>query len=64
MEIKRLKLDVEYKRTNMQAFYTDGDTGEDPPTIIKINNKEYEGELFFQKDGDEYIVIIKKGRRI
>ena len=59
MRIKRLELKVEYDTHSVGVFHTDLKPNPDPPTIIVIDGKEYEGHLMFEDDNDTFIIKIK-----
>ena len=61
MKIKRLQLDVELEATSFHVFHTGmPDRSGEPPTIITVNGKEFEGDVSFIQDGDNYKIEIKK----
>jgi hypothetical protein len=52
---------VEFDCDSLHVFHTayDDRSGE-PPTIIRVNGKEFEGEVSFIQIGDDYNIRIKK----
>ena len=64
MYIKRLQLDVEFESGSLHVFHTAHESRNgDPPTLVSVNGKEFEGEVSFIQIGDDYNIRIKKLER-
>jgi hypothetical protein len=62
MRIKRLELSIEFECTSFHVFHTDfDDRSGDPPTLIRVNGKEFSGTVEYKESGDTYEIKIKKG---
>ena len=62
MRLKRLELKVEYDEHQMDVFHTDMQPNPDPPTIVVIDGKEYEGTVVFIQRDNGYDIMIKLER--
>lgn len=61
MHIKRLQLDVEFEAGSLHAFHTEMPLlTEEPPTIITVNGREFEGTIEYIENGDTYEIKITK----
>jgi hypothetical protein len=58
MRILKMEIKVEYDISDVYVYHSDFDTMEEPPTIIEIDGKQYEGDVSFKKNGDNYEIII------
>ena len=63
MRIKRLELKVELEEDHISVFHTDLQPNRDPPTIIVVNGKEFEGTVSFKQLGNSYNITITKAER-
>lgn len=60
MRIKRLEISLEYDVHSFHVFHTDEENPHDPPTLITIDGKEFEGYVDYYNNGKEYIFHIKQ----
>ena len=58
MDLKRMRLDFEANGDRVQVFHTTNDSGDDPQTLIFLNEKEIEkGRVCYSKITDDEFLI-------
>ena len=58
--IRRLKLDMQFEMDDsISCFHTNGEVGDEPPTIIQYNGKEYGGTVELKRSDDEFTILIR-----